>query len=99
MSDVMMKHELIHEVWLNPELDGQMLPGMCLVGPMGDSFRQLLNEGAEKIAEITGHSHFHVMTKYWALQGWGKYHALDQQDYEPYPSEWISVQRIFLDSV
>ena len=64
-----MKHELVHEIWLDPEPDGQMLPGLCLAGPMGDGFRSLLNEGALKIGEISGTSRFEVMTKYWKLQG------------------------------
>jgi hypothetical protein len=33
-----MKNELIHEVWLDPEPDGQMHPGLCLAGPMGVDF-------------------------------------------------------------
>lgn len=92
-----MKNELIHEIWLDPEPDGQMLPGLCLAGPMGDGFRSLLSEGAVKIGEIVGHSHFDIMSKYWKLQGWGKYGTRYQQDYEPYPDEWVSIQRAHTD--
>ncbi|MEH7839814.1 MULTISPECIES: hypothetical protein [Rhizobium] len=52
-----MKNELIHEVWLDPEPDGQMLPDLCLAGPMGNDFRALLKPGAVKAAELKGHSH------------------------------------------
>ncbi|WP_246622368.1 hypothetical protein [Rhizobium laguerreae] len=65
-----MKNELIHEVWLDPEPDGQMLPGLCLAGPMGNDFRALLKLEAVKAAELSGHSHFEAMTKYWKLQDW-----------------------------
>jgi len=30
-----MQLELVHEVWLDAEAGGQMLPGLCLAGPMG----------------------------------------------------------------
>ncbi|MBX5039674.1 hypothetical protein HJB51_06055 [Rhizobium lentis] len=91
-----MKNELIHEIWLDPGPDGQMLPGLCLAGPMGNSFRSLLNEGAVKAGEITGHSHSDVMTKYWKLQGWGEYQTEHPQDHEPYPDEWVAIQRAFI---
>ncbi len=94
-----MKNELVHEVWLDPDADGQLLPGLCLAGPMGDDFRALLNEGAVKAGEITGHSHFDVMTKYWKLQGWGEYQTEHRQDHEPYPAEWVRIQRPFIDSM
>ena len=94
-----MKNELIHEIWLDPEPDGQMLPGLCLAGPMGNGFRSLLNKGAVKAGEIVGHSSFDVMTKYWKLQGWGKYETQNQQAHEPYPDEWVSIQRAHIDSI
>ncbi len=92
-----MKNELIHEVWLDPEADGQMLPGLCLAGPMGNDFRALLKPEAVKAAELTGHSHFDAMTKYWKLQGWGEYEAESPQDHEPYPDEWAAIQGTFFD--
>jgi hypothetical protein len=92
-----MKNELIHEVWLDPEPDGQMLPGLCLAGPMGNDFRALLVPEAVKAAELRGHSHFDAMTKYWKLQGWGEYEAEYPQDHEHYPDEWAAIQRTFLD--
>lgn len=88
-----MNNELIHEIWLDPDPDGQMLPGLCLAGPMGDGFRSLLSEGAVKAGEIIGHSHFDAMTKYWRHQGWGEYKTPHQQDYMPYPHEWVLIQR------
>jgi len=92
-----MKNELVHEIWLNPEPDGQLLPGLCLAGPMEDGFRALLNKGAIKAGEITGHSHFDVMTKYWKLQGWGEYQTEHRQDHELYPEEWVLTQRPFIE--
>lgn len=93
-----MKNVLVHEIWLDPEPDGQMLSGLCLAGPMGNGFRSLLNEGAVKAGEITGHSHFDAMTKYWKLQGWGDYQARDPRDHELYPDEWVLVQRAWIDA-
>lgn len=87
---------LVHEIWLDRESDGDLSPGLCLAGPMGDGFRALLNEDASKVGEITGSSHFDVMTKYWKHQGWGEYATDHEQDYQPYPEEWVSVQRAFL---
>ncbi|MBP2461435.1 hypothetical protein J3A65_002199 [Rhizobium sp. PvP014] len=91
-----MQFELVHEVWLDPEADGQMLPGLCLAGPMGDGFRSVLNEGACKVGEIRGSSTFDLMIKYWKLQGWGKYTTSFEQDHEPFPEEWISIQQSYL---
>jgi len=34
-----MENELIHEIWLDPDPDGQLQAGLCLAGSMGDSFR------------------------------------------------------------
>lgn len=91
-----MQHELVHEIWLDPEPDGQMLPGLCLAGPMGEGFRSLLNNGALKVGEVRGTSTFDTMTKYWELQGWGVYKARFQQDHEPYPEEWVTIQHSYL---
>jgi len=39
------KNELVHEIWLDPEPDGQLLPRPCLAGPMGGgSERSLIKE-------------------------------------------------------
>lgn len=67
-----MQLEFAHEIWLVPVADGQMLPGLCLAGPMGDGFRSLLNKGARKVGEVRGTTTFDVMTKYWKPQGWGE---------------------------
>lgn len=74
-------------------------PVFVWLGPMGDNFRALLNEGAVKAGEITGHSYFDVMTKYWKLQSWGEYQTEHRQDHEPYPDEWVRIQRPFIDSM
>ncbi|TDW16610.1 hypothetical protein EV128_13462 [Rhizobium azibense] len=88
---------MIFEIWLDPEPDGHMLPGLCIAGPMGDDYRSLLNSGAVKAGEIEGHSHFEVMTRYWHLQGWGEYRTEHSQDHEPFRDEWAVVQRGRLD--
>lgn len=79
---------LRHEVWLDPE----GLPGMCLAGPMGDGLRALLEPGSRLVATIEGSSHFDAMTKYYAMMGWGAYATEFQEDYSPYPNEWLEVQ-------
>jgi hypothetical protein len=63
---------------------------------MGDGFRSLLNKGARKVGEVRGTSTFDVMTKYWKPQRWGEYKARFQQDHEPYPEEWLTIQRSHL---
>lgn len=92
-----MSSTLIHEIWFNPEDDGQMLPGLCLAGPMGDDYRKMLNPGAKKSGTIEGTSHYDVMTKYYRLMGWGTYSTTFVKDREPYPSHWIAIQRRFLE--
>ena len=69
-----------------------MLPGLCLAGSMGDDFRRGLNPGAVMTGTIEGTSHFDVMTKYWALMGWGAYRTTSAEAHEPYPSDWASIQ-------
>lgn len=91
-----MKEELIFELWLDPEPDGQMLPGLCQAGPMGDGFRLLLNEGAIRVGTLSGHSHFDVMTRYWKYQGWGEYKTEHSEDYQPFPEQWLHIQRSHL---
>lgn len=88
-------HALVHEIWLDPEPDGQMLTGLCIAGPMGDDFRGKLNRGAIKTGTIEGFSHFDVMTKYWKVNGWGAYRAKSSDDHELYPLGWITIQREF----
>jgi hypothetical protein len=79
---------LKHELWRSP--DG--LTGLCLSGPMGDSFHSLLETDSKLVQIIEGSSHYDVMTKYYKIMGWGEYTTEFQRDYEPYPDEWRTIQ-------
>lgn len=79
---------LVHEVWEEPDENGQMLEGLCLAGPDGDAFRAALGESARLIATFEAASHVEAMTKYYSMYGRGKYVAAHPTDYEPYPNEW-----------
>lgn len=94
----MRERTLVHEIWLDPAPDGQLLSGLCLAGPLGDDFRHNLEPGAQFAGTIEGFSHFDVMSKYYMLNGWGEYRAEFKEDYEPYSEEWVRIQRAFLAS-
>ncbi|MFK4819336.1 hypothetical protein ACI0FS_04010, partial [Ochrobactrum quorumnocens] len=42
------------------------------------------------------HSHFDVMTRYWKYQGWGEYKTEHSEDYQPFPEQWLHIQRSHL---
>lgn len=82
---------LKHEVLVGA--DG--MPGCCLAGPGGDDARLLFAEGgpARLVSTFEAGSHFEAMNKYHQHMGWEPYTTDQQQDYEPYPEEWLKVQR------
>jgi len=65
----------------------------CLAGPMGNDARALLPVSAKKVWTVSAASHFDAMTKYYAYMGWGTYTTQHPSDYEPYPAEWLRIQR------
>jgi len=83
---------LIHEVWEDPDEDGQTLSSLCLAGPDGDGFRAFLSPNARKVTTFQASCHFEAMTKYYAMYGRGEYTTNQPWDYEPYPDEWAVVQ-------
>jgi hypothetical protein len=42
---------------------------------------------------IEADSHFDAMTKYYSHMGWGEYTSEHVADFDPYPDEWLQVQR------
>jgi hypothetical protein len=83
---------LIHEVWEQPDEDGQMLEGLCLAGPDGDRFRASLAPGARLVSTFAAASHFEAMTKYYAMYGRGEYTTDHPWDCEPYPEDLAVLQ-------
>jgi hypothetical protein len=79
---------LIIEVWK----DGAEQT-VCLAGPMGDDARKTMSPNAELIWRFEAESHFDAMTQYNAKMGRGKYTTEFAVDYEPYPDEWLRIQR------
>jgi hypothetical protein len=81
---------LKHEVWVTR--DGR--PGCCLAGPDGDGARRLFaGDGATLAWTFEAGSHFEAMTKYNAHVGYESYSTGFPQDHEPYPDEWLAVQK------
>jgi len=81
---------LLHEVWVGAE----GLPACCLAGPMGEAARKLLmQEGARLVWSFVAGSHFEAMTKYNEHLCREPYTSDQPKDREPYPDEWLKVQR------
>lgn len=36
------------------------------------------------------------MTRYWKYQGWGEYKTEHSEDYQPFPEQWLHIQRSHL---
>ncbi len=87
--------KLTHEVWVHVDENGRELPGCCLAGPMGDGFRKLLavEPGARLVTTFEAGSHFEAMTIYNRLLEREEYTTDEPLAYEPYPEEWLTVQR------
>lgn len=78
---------LRHELWEQPSEDGQMLPGLCLAGPDGKGFRELLEPGARLVVTFEASCHFDAMSKYYQLVGYGEYVNEEPWSHEPYGQE------------
>ena len=87
---------LLHEVWEEPDGQGRWLPGLCLAGPDGESFRKTLAAGARCVHRFEAGSHFDTMTNYHAHLGREPYTTAHAQDHTPYPPEWAARQRGFV---
>jgi hypothetical protein len=85
--------ELIHEIWVEPDENGQLLESCCLAGPEGDGFRRQLSSKAHLVHTFTAGSHFEAMTIYCRLLGRGTYTTEHAWDFTPYPEEWRERQR------
>src|SRR6185436_1674301 len=80
---------LVRELWIESNKEQTF----CLAGPMGDGARAMLSPGAKKVWSVTAESHFDAMTRYYEYMGWGKYTSEEAWDHEPYPDEWLRVQK------
>ena len=81
---------LLHEAWLRP--DG--LAGACLAGPMGDDARRLfVQEGARLVWTFEAGRHFDAVVKFNEHFGREPYTTDQPWDRDPYPEEWLKVQR------
>jgi hypothetical protein len=79
----------LHELWLGPGDEETF----CLAGPMGDGARATLNPGARLAWTVEAGSHFEAMSKYYEFALRGAYTTSRAWDLQPYPDEWLSVQR------
>jgi hypothetical protein len=82
---------LKHEVWMC----GEGLPGCCLAGPDGDVARRAFAESgsARLVWTFDAANHFEAMNRYHQHLGREPYTTDRPWDHEPYPEEWLRVQR------
>lgn len=80
---------LVHELWIESDQEKTF----CLAGPMGDAARRMMLPGARLAWTVEAASHFDAMTKYYAHMDWGVYTTEHEVDYQPYPDEWLRIQR------
>lgn len=80
---------LIHELWIESDQEQTF----CLAGPMGADARALLGRGAQKVWTVGASSHFEAMKKYYEYMGWGVYTTDHKWDHEPYPEDWLRLQK------
>jgi hypothetical protein len=80
---------LVHELWV--ESEGEQT--FCLSGPMGADARALMSPGARLVWTVEAGSHFEAMSEYYQHMDWGAYTAEHEWDYQPYPDEWLRIQR------
>jgi hypothetical protein len=92
----MAPHAMLHELWEYVE-DGHTCWTFCHTGPRGDGARAILPGDAKLVWTVEAASHFEAMTRYYERQGWGQYTTEYAEDYQPYPDEWITEQRAFLE--
>jgi hypothetical protein len=85
---------LVHEIWEDVGDDGGVLPGLCLAGPDGEAFRNLLRRDARCAGRFEAGSHFEAMTIYYRHYGWGRYTSDLASDREPYPEGWSERQTL-----
>jgi hypothetical protein len=80
---------LVHELWV--ESDGEQT--FCLAGPMGDNARKPMLPAARLAWTVEASRHFEAMTKYYEHMEWDVYMTGHVWHYEPYPEEWLTIQR------
>lgn len=80
----------MHELWEDGAGEGFTF---CLAGRMGDEARGLLSVGAKLIWAVEAESHFDAMTKYYEFMNWSEYRTEHAWDLQPYPDEWLEIQR------
>ena len=85
--------ELIHEIWIDPDEDGQTQETLVLAGQDGDGARRLMGTRAELITTYAAGSHYEAMTIYYRFWDWGTYSTEHDWDYEPYPDSWAERQK------
>jgi hypothetical protein len=80
---------LVHELWVESDEEQTF----CLAGPMGEDARSLLAPGARRVWTVKAESHFDAMRKYYEHMEWGEYTTEHAWDHEPYPDDWLRIQR------
>jgi len=86
----------IHEIWLCPSDDGELLPSCIPFGPAGSSARELNEPGSVCIWLFFANSHFEAMQIYYQFNDLGEYTTSEQQDHQPYPESWYIEQQYYL---
>jgi hypothetical protein len=80
--------DLVHEVWIDENDEGQSFESCCLAGPDGDAFRKLLSPSARLVHTFTAGCHFEAMTLYHRFLDREPYTTDQPSDHLPYPAAW-----------
>jgi hypothetical protein len=87
---------LLHEVWEEPDGQGNCRRNVCLAGPDGESFRKQLAPGSLCVHTFEADSPMQAMacSHHWLSKG--PFPAIQPQDREPYPQEWADRQHAIM---
>ena len=84
---------LVHEIWIDPDEQGQTNQQCLRAGPDGDAARSLMGDKRQLLTTFEAGSYLEAMTIYFEYFGRGPYTAKYEWDAKPYPEEDAERQR------
>lgn len=92
----MKRRGYIHEIWLCPNEDGDLLPACIHFGPAGNAARELNERGSVCVWLFFANSHYEAMRIYYEFCEFGAYTTSEDSDHQPYPESWYREQQNYL---
>lgn len=89
----------IHEIWLCPNEDGELLPECIPFGPAGDASRDLHEPGSVCVWLFFANSHYEAMQIFYEFCGYGAYTTSEDWDFQKYPESWYREQQDYLQNL